>query len=126
MERKAIEAKNALNFIIRSFPEDDLQHKESRDAFVIAVEHLTKLVDYLAKEEHEGLEKAKLPGEECPCTTCKAERFIEVLTNLDRDQLLEIIASESGIHLNSTERCKLAPITEEKEAVNEIIVTPSQ
>jgi hypothetical protein len=87
---------------VKSFPEDDLKHKAMRDSFVTSSEHLAVLRDDLIKEEHEGLQKAKAPGEECPCSTCKAERFYEALMGLDRDQLLEIIASESGLTLDGT------------------------
>jgi hypothetical protein len=105
MERWAIDAKRCLNFLIRSFPEDDAARKPMRDSFVAAVEHLTTLCETLVKEEHEGMMLAKNPEDECPCSTCKAERFVEVITNLSRDQLMEIIATESGIDLESSIPC---------------------
>ena len=106
MERWCYEAKTALEFLIKSFPEDDVKHKEARDSFVEAVKHLTELSAVLVKEEHEGLQAAKEPSAECPCASCKAERFLEVLTNMSRGQLLEIIASESGINLEKASDCK--------------------
>lgn len=105
MERWALDAKRCLTFLIRSFPEDDAARKPMRDSFVAAVEHLTTLCETLVKEEHEGMMLAKNPVDECPCSTCKAERFIEVITNLNRDQLMEIIATESGIDLEAAIPC---------------------
>ena len=66
MERWAIEAKKCLAFLIRSFPEDDVKHKEMRESFVKSSEHLAVLKDTLIKEEHELLQAAKAPGEESP------------------------------------------------------------
>jgi hypothetical protein len=115
MERWAIDAKNCLEFLIRSFPADDAKHTVMRESFTKSVEHLNELKDELLKEAHDGLQEAKAPGDECPCATCKTERFLEVLTNLSREQLLEIIATESGINLD-TAPCPKNEITTVYEA----------
>jgi redox-regulated HSP33 family molecular chaperone len=116
MERWCYEAKTALEFLIRSFPEDDMKHKPARDSFVETVKHLTELSVVLVKEEHEGLQAAKEPGAECPCASCKAERFLEVLTNMSREQLLEIIATESGIDLEKSTACTKAVANDTDES----------
>ena len=115
MERWCYEAKTALEFLIKSFPEDDEKHKPARDSFIESVKHLMELSAVLVKEEHEALQAAKEPGAECPCASCKAERFMEVLTHLSRDQLLEIIATESGIDLEKSTACTKSMVAEAKE-----------
>jgi hypothetical protein len=125
MERWAIEAKKCLNFLIKSFPEDDAARKPMRDSFVTSVEHLTTLCEVLVKEEHEGLMKAKAPGDECPCASCKAERFVEVLTNLSKEQLMELVATESGIELSYATPCEKEPPKNEINLVYETQHTPS-
>jgi hypothetical protein len=120
MERWCYEAKTALEFLIKSFPEDDLKHKEARDSFIASVGHLKSLAEVLVKEEHEALQTAKDPREECPCASCKAEQFLEVLANMSREQLLEIIATESGINLEKASDCK-KPKAESKDDGIELV-----
>ena len=126
MERWSLEAKKCLNFLIKSFPEDDDARKPMRDSFITSVEHLTTLCEVLVKEEHEGLMLAKSPGDECPCASCKADRFVEVITNLSKEQLMELVATESGIELDYTVPCKnTEPPKNEIELVYESQHKPS-
>ena len=122
MLKRVIDTSNNLKFLTNSFPADDENHKPMRESFLASIEHLQSLRSYLEKEEHEGLTGAKAPGDECPCTSCKTERFLEVLTNLSREQLLEIIASESGIDLETSQPCKVVNAEPPK---NEIVMTES-
>lgn len=106
MDLKAVEAKKILEFLNFSFPEDHLDYKEMKIVFGKAIEWLDRIKETSMREQHEALRKITPAHEECPCRTCKTERFVEVIGCLSRDQLLEIIASESGVYSDGdTETC---------------------
>lgn len=106
MDLKAVEAKKTLEFLSFSLPDDDPKWKDVRDTFAKAIECLNLIKETAMREQHDALRKITPAHEECPCRSCKTERFAEVIGCLSRDQLLEIIASESGVYSDGdTETC---------------------
>lgn len=104
MEAKAIYSKRNLDFFLTSLPAES-EWAETRRVFTEAIDHLTKLIEHCEKEAHETLSKT-IPREmECPCPSCKSERMLEVLMNLDREELLLIIQGEQAIATEPVETC---------------------
>ncbi|MFZ4600713.1 MAG: hypothetical protein ACOYNN_18885 [Terrimicrobiaceae bacterium] len=97
MEAKAIYSKKNLEFFLTSLPAEAAEWAETRAVFERAIEHLAKVIDHCEKEAHSTLRGITPKELECPCPSCKTERMLEVLENLDREELLLIIQGEQAI-----------------------------
>lgn len=120
METKAVGAKQDLEFLIKSLPDEDPEWTGLKAAFEAAIVWLDKVKDKCVREAHESLSKTA-PAGECPCGSCKAERYIEVLQNLTHEQLLQIVASE--IAIADTEPCTKRDTDECSKVENVVVYT---
>ena len=96
METKAVSAKSNLTFLMNSLPADAEEWSGMRSAFEESIKWLEKIRDKCLAEAHTALSKTA-PAGECPCGSCRAERYLEVITNLTHDELLQIVAAEISV-----------------------------
>jgi hypothetical protein len=96
MEEKTVVAIKCLEFLIKSFPEDDEPHKVLRDSLVATKEHLTALLEVLHTEEAKAFADAKeksikmseVTPEMCP-QPVKAETYEVEMSLAKKQQLLK-------------------------------------
>ena len=91
MDRHALTAKNSIGHVLRGIPADDPEIGKHRETLEKCVEALKDLLEKCQTEAHASLSKSVPRELECPCARCKAKAYIEVITALPYDELLELI-----------------------------------
>lgn len=97
MEEKTVVAIKCLEFLIKSFPEDDEPHKVLRDSLVVTKEHLTALLEVLHAEEAKAfaearektIKKSEVTPEMCPMPVKEAEHYEVEMSLAKKQQLLK-------------------------------------
>ena len=91
MDRHALTAKNSISYVIRGIPADDPEIGKHRETLEKCLESLKIILEKCQEEAHESLSNSAPRPVECPCARCKAKAYIEVITALPYDELLELI-----------------------------------
>lgn len=99
MDLNIVNAISCLNKVIEVLPEDDTDatHIEIRNSLVDSVKALRKFQDIVCERGHNQITSKLKPGEVCTCLNCRADEMFEVLHNLTKGQMIDIIVAEKSV-----------------------------
>ena len=95
MEAKARHARALLQFLAESFQTEAPEWAGLKEGLTTAADWCKKIAEACVEDNHKSSVRL-VPTDPCSCSRCKAEKFVEVLASLDKEQIMEIIVEQEA------------------------------